>query len=511
MARMLSVWSPTWPVATWRRRNPCVAPGEPHPTPFALLITERGVRRLHAIDAGAAALGLYPGQKATDAGALCPELAAAEADLAGDQEALLALADWCVRFSPAVAVDTPDGLMLDISGVSHLWGGERAMLDDLLARLAANGVPARGSIADTAGAAWALARYGPDRTIAPVGGHPPLLEGLPIAGLRLDATAAAQLPRLGLTRIGRIMGLPRGQLARRFGAHVMLRLDQALGQADEALTYRRPPSPWFDRVAFAEPISVLDDLVRAAGDVAEKLCARMALEGQGARRFLFTYHRLDGMAPAQEVRLSLAGRDTRRLVKLLAPKLEAIDPGFGIEVVTLTAHEVEPLSDRQGQLEGDRAAAREETLAPLVDRLTNRLGEGRVWRAEPRASHVPEQAVAARPALSVVGGTGWDPDRPRPLRLFRRPEPITVIAKLPDDPPRTFTWRGRPHRVSRAEGPERIAEEWWGRPIGEVTPAALRDYYRVEDEAGGRYWLFREGLYSDGEPLPRWWLHGLFA
>lgn len=502
-------------MATWRRRNPCVAPVEVFPTPFALLTTERAVRRLYAVDAGAAALGLYPGQKATDAGALCPELVTAEADPEGDLEALQALADWCVRFSPAVAVDAPDGLILDITGVSHLWQGEAAMLDDLLARLAANGVPARGAIADTAGAAWALARYGPDRTIAPVGGQLPLLAGLPIAGLRLDETAAAQLPRLGLTRIGRLIDLPRGQLARRFGAHVMLRLDQALGQAEEALTYRRPPSPWWGRVAFAEPISVLDDLVRAAQDVAEKLCARMALEGQGARRFVFTYHRLDGAAPAQEVRLSLAGRDTKRLVKLLAPKLEAIDPGFGIEVVTLTAHEVEPLSGRQGQLEGAKngygAAAREETLAPLVDRLTNRLGENRVWRAEPRASHVPEQAVATRPALSVVSGTAWDPDRPRPLRLFRRPEPITVIAKLPDDPPRTFTWRGRPHRVSRAEGPERIAEEWWGRPIGEVTPMALRDYYRVEDEAGGRYWLFREGLYVDGEPMPRWWLHGLFA
>lgn len=468
------------------------------------------MRRLHAIDAGAAALGLYPGQKATDAGALCPELVTAEADLEGDHQALLALADWCVRFSPAVAVDAPDGLMLDIGGVSHLWGGEAAMLDDLLARLAANGVPARGAVADTAGAAWALARYGPDRTIAPVGGQLDLLAGLPIAGLRLDETAAAQLPRLGLTRIGRLLNLPRAQLARRFGAHVVLRLDQALGRADEALTYRRPPSPWWDRVAFAEPISVLDDLVRAAGDVAAKLCARLSLEGQGARRFVFTYHRLDGAAPSEEVRLSLAGRDIKRLIKLLAPKLEAIDPGFGIEVVTLTAHEVEPLSDRQAQLEGDRAAAREETLAPLIDRLTNRLGEGRVWRAEPQESHVPERAVTTRPALAVVGGSDWDPDRPRPLRLFRRPEAITVIAKLPDDPPRQFSWRGRSHRVSHAEGPERIAEEWWGRPIADVSPAAIRDYYRVEDERGVRFWLFREGLYGAGEE-PRWWLHGLFA
>lgn len=468
------------------------------------------MRRLHAVDAGAAALGLYPGQKATDAGALCPELVTAEADLEGDLEALTALADWCVRFSPAVAVDAPDGLLLDITGVTHLWGGEAALLDDLMARLAANGVPARGAIADTAGAAWALARYGEEKTIAPVGGQLPLLANLPIAALRLDETAAAQLPRLGLTRIGRLLNLPRGQLARRFGAQVMLRLDQALGRADEALTYRRPPSPWWDRLVFAEPISVLDDLVRAAGDVAEKLCARLTLEGQGARRFVFAFHRLDGAAPGEEVRLSAAGRDPRRVVKLLAPKLEAIDPGFGIEVVTLTAHEVEPLSDRQASLQGDRDAAREETLAPLIDRLTNRLGEHRVWRAEPRESHVPERAVAARPALSVVGGSGWDPDRPRPLRLFRRPEPITVIAKLPDDPPRTFTWRGRPHRVRLAEGPERIAEEWWGRPIGEAAPAAIRDYYRVEDEAGGRYWLFREGLYG-GEAAPRWWLQGVFA
>ncbi|MDP1738352.1 MAG: DNA polymerase Y family protein, partial [Caulobacter sp.] len=334
-------------------------------------MTDRGTRRLHALDAAARALGLYTGQKATDAAALVPELVTADADPEGDAAALEALGDWCVRFSPAVAIDAPDGLFLDITGVSHLWDGEGAMLADLLARLAANGIPARGAIADTAGAAWALARYGSASPfpgiIAPPNAQAPLLAPLPIAALRLDEAATAQLPRLGLTRIERLLGLPRAQLTRRFGPLVVRRLDQALGQAEEALTYRRPPSPWFDRLAFAEPISQLDDLVRGAGDIAARLCARLQAEGRGGRRFELTFHRLDGKAFPVRVGLSTPGRDARALTRLFAPKLEAIDPGFGIDAVTLTAEGVEPISAAQGRLDNSRAAMAEEGLAALVD------------------------------------------------------------------------------------------------------------------------------------------------
>jgi protein ImuB len=459
----------------------------------------------------AARLKLYPGQKATDAFALIPELATAEAEPEADAQALAELAHWCVRFSPAVAIDPPDGLFLDIEGVAHLWGGEAQMLADFRARLLAGGLPFRLAIADTPGAAWALAHFGADGAIAPPGGQAELLAPLPPQALRLDAQAAAQIERLGLRRLAQLIALPRAPLGRRFGPATLTRLDQALGRAPEALSFTRPPTPWFARLALVEPISAPEDMARVAFDVSAKLCALLEAKGQGARRFELAYHRLDGQAPAVSVGLSLAGRDPARIGKLFVPKLEAVDPGFGVEVVTLTAHDVEPMVARQAGIEPGAQGAEDE-LAPLVDRLVNRLGEDRVWRAQAAESHVPELSAArARPLAPAPPGPAWNPEAPRPVRLFRRPEPVDgVIALTPDDPPSQFHWRGRVHRVRRAEGPERIAEEWWKADIEAVSVGHVRDYYRVEDQDGARFWLFRAGLYQADQPA-KWWLHGVFG
>ena len=471
------------------------------------------MRRLSAVDEEAARLGLYAGQKATDALALVPELATAEAEPEADAAALTALADWCVRFSPAAAVDAPDGLFLDVAGVDHLWGGEVDLLTDLQRRLAANGLPVRCAIADTPGAAWALAHFGQDLTIAPPGEQAALLAALPPAALRLEPQTAAQIERLGLRTAGQLMAIPRGPFARRFGQGALTRLDQALGREAEALTFRRPPTPWFARLAFAEPISAPADLARVTADVATRLCARLEAEGQGGRRFEVTFHRLDGQALPLAVGLALPGRDPARIAKLFGPKLENIDPGFGIEVVTLAAYDVERISGRQVSLDATRQPTVEEGLAPLVDRLTNRLGEDRVWRAAPVESHVPERAAVRGRPLTPPPKTPprpWDPQTPRPTRLFRRPEPLeAVMALTPDDPPTQFRWRGQLHRVRRAEGPERVGEEWWRGAIEDVSTRHVRDYYRVEDAEGARFWLFRAGLY--GETPPKWWLHGLFG
>jgi protein ImuB len=554
MARILSVWCPNWPITTWRRRNPgCASSGDAGPLrafsapppegeegkrgpsspsggggcaasgggksdpPFALLVSETGTRRLAAVDEKARALALSPGQKAADAMALVPDLVTADHDPAADRAALEALCDWCVRFSPAVAIDGTDGLFLDITGTDHLWGGEAAMLVDLVARLARWGVPARAAIADTAGAAWALARfgarYGDDLAIAPPGEQRAAIEGLPVAALRLEDAAEAQLPRLGLHRVGQLLVLPRAQLAKRFGLATTLRLDQALGMAAEALTFRRPASPWFDRLAFFEPISASDDLARVAGDALALICARLEAEGRGAKRFEVVFHRLDGKAYPVRAGLARIGRDARRLTKLIVPKLDKVDPGFGIEVVTVHASSVEPLAAAQERLDADADATLDETLAPLIDRLVNRLGENRVWRADPYESHVPERSLVRVGPLDPPPAARWDPDRPRPTRLFKRPEAITALAKVPDDPPVQFTWRGRSHRVRRAEGPERIGQEWWRAGVGETDtgPGKIRDYYRVEDDAGGRFWIYRQGLYDGGEETPKWWIHGLFG
>jgi protein ImuB len=507
MARILCVWSPAWAIANWRRRNPSALPGEA----FALIATERGVRRLSAVDEGAASLGLFAGQKATDAAALVPGLVTAEADPAADLAALEALCDWCARFSPAVAMDPPDGLCLDITGVAHLWGGEAAMAEDLTARLATNGIPVRAAVAGTIGAAWALVRFGAPGAIASPGEEMACLAPLPAAGLRLESEAAAGLARLGLSTIGRLAGTPRDQLTRRFGPHVARRLDQALGRAEEALTFRRPSNPWFARLSFAEPISTPDDLAGAAGDVAAMLCARLEAEGRGARRFELCFHRLDGAHQRLRIGLSLPGREPRRIARLFTPNLESIDPGFGIEVVTVACEEVERLSERQSCLDDGAKIAPMQAIAPLVDRLAGRLGSDAVWRAEPFASHVPERAASRQAPLSPPQNGAWDLQRPRPLRLFNRPEPIEVIALVPDDPPVSFSWRGMPHRVRRAEGPERLAREWWRLSFDKAAdPVLVRDYYRVEDEAGARFWLFRAGLYTADTP-PKWWLHGLFG
>ncbi len=478
----------------------------------------RAVRRLSAVSLEAARLGLRVGQKATDALALVPDLATAEAEPDADADALTALADWCVRFSPAVAVDAPDGLFLDVTGVDHLWGGEAALLADFRRRLSANGLPFRCAIADTPGAAWALAHFAEDGAIAPPGGQAALLAPLPPAALRLETQTWAQVERLGIRQVGQLMSIPRGPFARRFGRAAMSRLDQALGREREALTFRRPPNPWFARLAFAEPISAPEDMARVTADVAARLCARLETEGQGARRFEVCFHRVDGKVLPLQVGLALPGRDPVRIAKLFAPKLETVDPGFGIEVVTLTGDAVEPISGRQARLDKAREATLAEGLAPLIDRLTNRLGEDRVWRAAPAESHVPELAQRrARPlekpdAAKSNEARPWDRETPRPARLFRRPEPLeAVMAITPDDPPSQFRWRGQTHRIRRAEGPERIGEEWWKGQIEDVHTGHVRDYYRVEDEAGARFWLFRAGLYGDPRTPPKWWLHGLFG
>ncbi|WP_293904623.1 DUF6504 family protein [Phenylobacterium sp.] len=481
---------------------------------MALVETVRQVRRLAAVSREAARLGLYAGQKATDAMALVPELVTAEAEPEADALALTALTDWCVRFSPAVAADAPDGLFLDISGVSHLWGGEAELMADFRARLADNGLAFRLAVADTPGAAWALAHFGRDETLAPPGGQAELLKPLPPSALRLDPEAAAQIARLGLRRLEQLIDLPRAPLGRRFGAHTLERLDQALGRSAEALRFRRPPTPWVARLAFVEPISTPDDMARVTQDVTAKLCARMLAEGQGGRRFEIAFHRVDGQTLPLTIGLSLAGRDAKRIARLFQPHLETIDPGFGIESVTICAYDVEPVSGRQVRLEAGLAPSMEDGLAPLVDRLVNRLGPERVWRAAPVESHVPELAVGRDTPLGapVSEAAPWDRETPRPVRLFRRPEPLdAVMALTPDDPPRQFQWRGRTHIVRRAEGPERIGEEWWKRGIETVSAAHVRDYYRVENAEGMRFWLFRAGLYGDPDAPPKWWLHGLFG
>ena len=471
------------------------------------------MRRLAAVCPLAAAAGLAPDQALTEARAICPELDVIDADPAADRAALAALASWAERYTPLAAADPPDGIVLDIAGCAHLFGGESGLVGDLSARLDRNALPHCIAVADTPAAAWALARAATARgvcTLLRPGETKVALDPLPVALLRLEPRMVASLRRLGLRSIGELARQPRGEISARFGPLPILRLDHAFGAVEEAIAWPRPPAPWTARLAFAEPIGTPEDLARTLAALADELCARLAAEQRGARHFTATFLRVDGERPAIAIATAAPVRDPAYVAKLLGEKLVTVAPGFGIDAAFLEADGVAALTPPQASLgtlgrEGEATTA----LAATIDALSNRLGPENLWRLAPQESHVPERSTRRIPPIAA--GPAWehDPGAERPIRLLRRPEPIEATALVPDEPPILFRWRGALHRVRAASGPERIAAEWWRRTPDDTRAETdlIRDYYRVEDTAGARFWLFRAGL----EGIPRWFLHGLFG
>ena len=466
---------------------------------------------LAAVDPAAALVGLMPGMSLADARARFPALRLVEADPAGDAKALADFANWCGRFSPWTAVDGPDGVWLDITGCVPLVESEAALVADLVERAYRLGFAARAAVADTPGAAWAVARYAalPAEGFVILGSHEmrAALAPLPVAGLRLAGDIVQDLRRLGLKRIGDLYGMARAPLAPRFGEAVARRLDQALGLLEEPISPRQPLAPRLVRRILAEPISTPEAIEHGLTYLVALLCRQLEAEGLGARRLEFSGFRVDGKVERIAIGTSRPSHEPDHLCRLLAERIPTMAPGFGIELLQLRALAVERVKPQQLGLETRGSA----TVAPLVDRLANRLGAGNVLSLESVDSHLPERAQRIawligerqRPPQS-----SWPTDRPRPIRLLTVPDPIEVMAPVPDDPPLMFRWRRVPHRVRRAEGPERIALEWWRTP--EAGTDGIRDYYRVEDEAGRRFWLYRRGLYRPELP-PAWFLHGFFA
>ncbi|HMD63882.1 MAG TPA: DNA polymerase Y family protein [Stellaceae bacterium] len=534
MRRIMYLWLPRWPIDRLRlaRRKNSAAPVEE--IPFATVADAAGRRLLAAVNPAAAAAGLAPGMPLADALSFLPGLATAAAEPAEDAAALRRLAEWCGRYSPWTAPDGVDGVRIEITGSAHLWGGERALAADLKTRLDRRGVIGRVAVADTIGAAWATARFaeaGDSAVIVPPGEVRAALASLPVEALRLDPTTAQGLRRVGLKQVGELYAMPRDALARRFGETVAQRLDQALDDLPEPLSPLGEVPTRRVRLSFAEPFTEPADLMLAAERLIADLVQRLAQEGTGARRLDLAFHRVDGRV--ERIRLGTArpSRDPRHLASLFKERLDTVDPGLGIEDMILAALAVEPLPPQQIGLPGHAAGNETRGIAQLLDRLGNRLGLDALSRLEARASHIPERASvrvpvalpspaslrsAPSPALRERGDpaqrAGWVRGYlkpPRPIRLFDPPEPLEAFWLLPDDPPFRFTWRRRRHRVTRADGPERIAEEWW-RPEGSGAVDAIRDYYRVEDEEGRRFWLFRAGLHG-GEHAPRWFVHGVFS
>ena len=507
MTRVVSLFLPTLSTDRVRRKSGDAAP----PVEAPLVLAGRDGRRrvVLAADAAAQAAGLRVGMPATKAQVLAPGLIIQDADPVADGEALDRLALWMLqRFAPIVAPDAPDGIVIDSTGADHLHGGEAPMLAALIDKLAGLGIRARGAVADTWGAAHALARFAarPAFVSAP-GAAAADVAALPIAALRLPPELVDVLRVLGFERISDLLAQPRAPLTLRFGPELGRRIDQATGDIGEPIEPIRPAALIEARRVFAEPISAAETIARYIGKLAVQLCEALEQKGLGARRLDLICHRVDNRAQAVRVGTALPLRDAKRMTRLLTDKIETIEPGFGIEIMTLAAAVAEPLAPKQAVT--SLVAEAEPDVSGLIDLLANRVGERNLYRAAPVASDVPERAVRHIPALAPETGAEWPGHWPRPARLFARPEPIETVALLPDHPPVTFTWRGVRRRVKRADGPERVFGEWWKR---DPELIAVRDYFRIEDDAGERFWVFRAG---DGDdPLTgsqRWFLHGIFG
>jgi len=541
-----------------RGRSP--APAETHvganrfaqqEAPLIVVAPEKNALRLYAVNGAAERLGLKPGLALADARAMYPRIAVADADPGADRRILEAIADWCDRYTPLVGLDPPDGLLLDITGCAHLFGGEAALARDIVDRLARQGFSAHAAIADTVGCASAVARFvenfssqddfaarfdddgadgraraspplwgegaGPScGTIIPSNRTREVLLPLSIAALRIPSDTVLALAQVGLTHIADVIDRPRAPLAARFGEHFVRRLDQAIGCADEPITPRLPVPAYVAERRFAEPIAREEDVLGTIAHLAHELARLLERRGEGARIVEAALFRTDGKVHRIAAGTGAPLREPERMRALFIERLAAIgdecDPGFGYDVVRLAALATERSEPVQTGLAAPDHAAE---LSHLIDRLGARFGLRRVTRLVPHDTHIPEFAVAAVAAVNrtaalkrIIPERSQDSFAPiRPVRLFERPERIEATAQVPDGPPIRFTWRHVHFIVARAEGPERIEMEWWRNEQGRKL---TRDYFRVESREGLRAWLYREGFFSSRTPAS-WFLHGVFA
>ncbi|MEM7688444.1 MAG: DNA polymerase Y family protein [Pseudomonadota bacterium] len=537
--RILAIWCARLSVDRWRlalgHKDQRLEPGEgADALPTALITETAHGPRIAALNEAGRASGAHVGTMLADARAVCPSIKAVPADPAGDLAFLEKLAVWAQRWGPWSALDAPDGLIVDVTAVAHLFGGEGKLIADVQAAFAARGLAARTAIAPTAGAAWALAHYGRARSVVEGAAPDQILRALidlPAAALRLDKDVLTVLRRLGLKTLGQLAGIVdsdpgeaahcstgdasgRDALHRRFrnrkspAANPLIRLDQLLGRVPEPLLPVVPQTMPLVQRRLMEPIRHRSLLDTVLADLARDMVRELEARGQGARRLELGLWRVDAEVIVRRLELAAATREADHITRLFAAKLNDVEAGFGIETVRLTASWAEPLGTSQSDIE--EAAQRHGTsLSACVDRLSVRLGPQAVRRPVPRASHLPERAqswqgpLQPQPTLQTTFEF-----HSRPLKLLDRAEKIAVLYASPDGFPQKFRWRGCVREVARVEGPERIAPEWWR----EKSTVRLRDYYRIEDADGRRYWIYRHGIAGDGRGgLPEWYLQGLCA
>ncbi len=527
--------------------------------PLATVFENNGHALVSAVNKTATKLGIFQGMNLTDALAFLPTLETTPADPIADTSALTQIVRWCGRYTPLTATDGLDGVWLDTTGCAHLFGSEQAMLDDLIVRLEYSGFNVHAAMADTPGMASAMARYGISGTVIDQGCTRKTLASLPMAALRLNTVTVTKLSHFGLRSVGDLYGIPRAPLMARFGSKLLLRLDQALGRVDEPIAYIAKRSCYQVRTVLTDPISEHKIIVDALERLIVRMCHRLKSDGYGCRRLEFTLYRTDGTSQQIQIGTSRPICSPRHLVRLFASGLETLDPGFGVETLSLMAPLTELLTVRQfsfftrqkrfslgegtsssqdiGALDlSSSVSFADVELSQLIDRLGNRLGFNAVLRLSPRKSFLPERVVCAVPVNNNVAPY-WSPFLPnsylppRPLRLLLKPEPVETMIltsskkfmrrqikstsdrqgreqSTKDRPPVLFRWRQVIHRVQNTEGPERIKPEWWREDGSWVSGA--RDYWRVEDVDGNRFWLYCQVREKPGT-IPGWFLHGLFA
>lgn len=495
--RQVAIWFPQLAAERLLRRQPAL-----RDTAFVLVLAQHGRKLVSAASAAARARGIVPGMVLADAHALMPELQAIDDQPAETAKALAAMAEWCIRFTPVVALDAPDGLIFDASGCTHLWGGEESYLGEIRKQFNRLGYSVRLAMAGTVGTAWAMARYGRSPAIVPGGQEKEALKALPAAALRLDETVLDKLSGLGLRTIGSFIDMPATALRRRFGQELLHRLALALGEALEILEPVKAAVPYQERLPALEPVATPAGIAIAIRHLLEALCRRLQQESKGLRQCLLRTYRVDGHLSAISITTSRPSRNTTHLFRLFEGRIAALEPGLGIELFILEAPVVEDLENTQDAL-WTISGGSEAAVAELLDRIAGRVGGGAIQRFLPEEHHWPERSFRPATSLSEKPPSAWRSDLPRPLHLVPVPEPITVSVPLPDYPPLLFHYKGREHRVQKADGPERIEQEWW------LQEGLYRDYYCVEDQHGARYWLFRLGDYEQGDP--KWFLHGFFA
>lgn len=470
--------------------------------PFLLHAPEHGRMVVKAASQQLTKEGILPGMVVADVRAILPLVEVFSADAVAEEKLLNNLAEWCIRYSPVVATNSPDGLILDISGCPHLWGGEHAYIRSVTLRLRKGGYAVCAAIADTVGVAWAVAHYGNRETIVETGKQAEALSLLPPAALRLDNTTLQRMGKLGFRQIGQFISIPRLNLRRRFGDILLKRLDQALGILPEPLQPVQPAPVYLERLPCLEPIRTATGIEIAIKRLLEALCERFIREGKGMRTGTLKGYRIDGEIEQVEIGTGRASRNASHLFKLFELKISEIEPALGIELFTLEATLVEDINETQEALWS--SANRDRTaISELLDNIAGKVGMQTIHRYLPQEHYWPERSIKEVSSLDEQPQTEWRTDCLRPIHLLPKPEPVEVMVMLPDYPPMHFRYKGEIIRVARADGPERIEQEWW------LQSGSPRDYYRVEDEHGARYWLFRLGLY--GNKKPQWFLHGYFV